>query len=70
MDNVNTHGAPINRIQAQAGVRVAVWLGTVHWNVVVHEDVFPALRISEDSLATGSVDVVMGCKHEGSAGVP
>ena len=60
----NTHRAPIDRVQAQARVRVTVRHGAAHGDVVVNEDVLPALGVGEDRLATRRVDVAVRGQHE------
>ena len=67
---MHAHRAPINSVQAQARVRVTVRHGAADGDVVVDEDILPALGIREDRLAAGRVDVAVGCEHERAPSVP
>ena len=66
----STHRAPIDRVQAQARVRVAVRAGTVDRNVMVDENILAALRVREDRLASRGVDVTVRGEHERAARAP
>ena len=66
--DTSTHRAPIDRVQAQARVRVAVRHRAAHGDVVIHEDVLPALGVGEDRLATRRVDITVRSQHERAPG--
>ena len=66
---VCAHRTPINRIQTQAGVRVAVRLRAADGDVVVDKDVLSALGVGENGLATGSVYVPVRRQDERATSV-